>query len=342
MSDSGAPLRYEELEWLVDPGQSALRIDRFLSDRMPSISRSRIQQAASEGLLRVNGKQVKSNYKVRPGDEVQMSLPRFHENFELTPEDIPLDIRYEDEHVLVIDKPAGLVVHPGPGNWSGTLANALLHHFGGELKEGLDPERLGIIHRLDKDTSGLMVIGKTASAAEHLSQQFFVRSAKRRYKALVWGEFEEQEGRIEGHIGRDQRHRLLFRVYEDGRDGKHAVTHYRVLENLAYVALIECRLETGRTHQIRVHLKHIGHTLFGDPSYGGNQILKGTIFSKYRRFVEKNFSLLPRQALHAAHLGFQHPKRDEFLEFESDLPEDFVQVLERWRRYVGALRSPGS
>lgn len=336
------PLRYEAVEYRVDPGQEALRVDLFLTGRLEKMSRSRIRQCADEGLLTVDGKTVKVNHKVKPGELVRLEIPRFHEQTTLEPEAMDLDIRYEDEELLVLVKPAGLVVHPGSGNWTGTLVHGLMHHLPGTttraLGEALDPERLGLVHRLDKDTSGLMVVAKTASAAEHLSRQFAERSTERLYEAIAWGEFEDPEGSVEGDIGRHPRQRQVYAVLEDGEGGKPALTHYRVLANLGYVAHIELKLQTGRTHQIRVHMAHIGHPLFGDPTYGGDRIVKGTVFTKYRRFVENNLATLPRQALHAKTLGFTHPATGERMRFAAEAPADFRAVLERWERYAGLLK----
>ena len=331
------PLRYEELTVKIDAGQEPLRIDVFLTGRVEKISRSRIRQAADAGLLHVNGVPVKVNYKVKPHDQIVLSIPRFHEEGTLEAEPMTLDILYEDDDLLVINKPAGLVVHPGSGNYHGTLVHGLLHHFPGVSEEAFDPERLGLVHRLDKETSGLMVVAKRLLAAESLSKQFAERSTERLYEALCWGEFETSTGTIEGNIGRHPRHRLLFTVFPEGETGKHAVTHYTVLENLGYVSRVALKLETGRTHQIRVHMQHAGHPVFGDPFYGGNRVVKGTVFTKYKRFVENCFLLMPRQALHARVLGFTHPKTAERMRFEVDPPADHLELLERWRRYAGAL-----
>ena len=324
---------YEYKTILVDIGQQPLRIDKFLMDRIPQISRNKIQTSATKGYLLVNDNQVKSNYKVRPNDKITLLLPYEKEELEIIPENIELDIVYEDNQVLVINKPAGLVVHPGYGNFSGTLVNALAFHFKNlPVKEEAD--RPGIVHRLDKGTSGLMVIAKTDIAMTSLAKQFFERTTERTYYALVWGEPESESGTIEGNIGRSLKNRKVMSVFPDGDFGKRAVTHYSVLERFGYVTLVKCKLETGRTHQIRAHFKYIGHPLFGDPEYGGDKILKGTTFSKYKQFVENNFKALNRQALHAKSLGFIQPKSGEKLSFESELPEDFALVLERWRNYI--------
>lgn len=321
---------YKTIE--VDTGQQPLRVDKFLIDRIPNISRNKIQVSCKAGCLLVNDIVVKPNYKVKPGDTIVLLVPEEKEELEIVPENIPLDIVYEDEELLVINKNAGLVVHPGFGNRSGTLVNALAYHFS-NLPTSNGTDRPGIVHRLDKATSGLMVIAKTEFTHSHLAKQFFNRTSERTYHALVWGEPAE-EGIIEGHIGRSLKNRKVMSVFEDGEYGKVAITTYRTLERFGYVTLVECKLKTGRTHQIRAHFKHIGHPLFGDPEYGGNKILKGTTFTKYKQFVENNFKLLPRQALHAKTLGFEHPTKNEFMRFNSELPEDLKNVLERWENYA--------
>jgi len=326
---------YEHQRWVVDPGQAILRIDKFLSHRMENTSRNRIQKAADAGFLLVNQAPVKSNYRVKPGDVVSLSFPTPPFSGELQAEDLPLDILFEDAHLMVINKAAGMVVHPGVGNHSGTLVNALLHHF--KSLPGMEAHRPGLVHRLDKDTSGVMVIAKTEEAMTMLAKQFFERTSRRRYLALIWGTPKEEKGSIVGHIGRDPKNRQHFTVFPDGREGKHAVTHYELVESLGFVSLVHCRLETGRTHQIRAHMKHIGHPLFNDERYGGNGILKGTTFTKYRQFVQNCFKVLPRQALHARTLGFEHPVTGKFLTFESELPQDFVACIEKWRSYTNAL-----
>ena len=317
----------------VDKGQTLLRIDKFLIDRVPQISRNRIQNAAKAGALLVNENPVKSNYKVHPGDEIKLLLPHPQREIEILPENIPLNIVHEDEEVMVINKPAGLVVHPGYGNYTGTLVNALAFYLD-NLPTKNEYDRPGIVHRLDKLTSGLMVIAKTDLAMNSLAKQFFNRTTKRSYYALVWGNLDEEEGTIEGNIGRNLRNRKVMDVFPDGNLGKHAVTHYKVIERFDYVTLVECRLKTGRTHQIRVHFKYIGHPLFGDFEYGGDRILKGTYFSKYKQFVTNCFSILPRQALHAKSLGFMHPVSKKELFFESEIPEDLETVIEKWRTYI--------
>ncbi len=324
---------FEHHRIVADPGQAALRIDKYLLDRLPNVSRSRIQAAIKEGFIRVNEQPVKPNYKVRPADVITVSLPEPPRDTEVVPEDIPLDIVYEDEHLLVVNKPAGMVVHPAHQNWTGTLVNALAWHFNNLPEMAGNQGRPGLVHRIDKDTSGLLVIAKTETAMMSLARQFFDHSIARTYQALVWGEPDE-EGAIAVNLGRSPKDRRVVAAFPDGDQGKHAVTHYRVLEYLRYVSLVECRLETGRTHQIRAHMKHIGHPLFNDATYGGDRIVQGTQFGKYKTFVQNCFKLLPRQALHARSLGFVHPATGKQLYFESPLPTDMQQVLEKWRHYV--------
>ncbi|MFD2187990.1 RluA family pseudouridine synthase [Aquimarina celericrescens] len=325
---------YEHYRFVAGAGQVPLRVDKFLMNFVENATRNKIQQAAKNGSVFVNDIPVKSNHKVKPNDVVRVlfSHPPY-ENL-LTPEDIPLDIVYEDEVLLVVNKPAGMVVHPGHGNYSGTLINALIYHFDNLPNNSSD--RPGLVHRIDKDTSGLLVIAKTEEAMTHLAKQFFDKTSEREYVALVWGNIEEDEGTIEGNIGRHPKNRLQNTVFEgeDAEKGKPAVTHYKVIERLGYVTLVSCKLETGRTHQIRVHMKHIGHTLFNDERYGGEKILKGTTFTKYKQFVENCFKILPRQALHARTLGFEHPVTGEKMHFESRIPEDIQQCVERWRNYA--------
>lgn len=326
---------HEHYSFEASKGQDPLRVDKFLMNFIENATRNKIQAAAKDGNIWVNQTPVKSNYKVKAGDKVQVMFE--HPPYEnlLVPEDIPLNIVYEDEVLLVVNKPAGIVVHPGHGNYSGTLVNALLYHFK-DLPLNSD-SRPGLVHRIDKDTSGLLVVAKTAEAMTHLSRQFFNKTSTREYIALAWGVFSEVSGTIEGHIGRSLKNRLQMDVFDDESFGKPAITHYNVLEDLRYVSLIQCQLETGRTHQIRAHLKHIGHPLFNDERYGGNKILKGTTFTKYKQFVDNCFKLLPRQALHAKTLGFEHPITKKVLTFNTDLPEDFTACLEKWRAYVGAI-----
>ena len=328
---------YEHHRIVCDPKQSLIRLDKFLFVRLAATSRNRIQIAARAGNVLVNGKTAKPSQKVKPGDEISIVLPYPQRDTELLPEDIPLNILFEDEHILVIDKQAGLVVHPGHGNWTGTLVNALLFHFGKlPSTPGAEIPRPGLVHRLDKGTSGVMVIGKTEEALTHLARQFFDRSSDRRYNALVWGDFAEEEGVVEGHIGRSVKDRTVQFVFTDGEQGKPAITHWKVLERFRYITLVECKLETGRTHQIRVHMQYIGHPLFNDATYGGDRVLKGTTFTKYKQFVENCFKLLPRQALHARTLAFDHPITGKRLHFESALPADMEAVLDRWRTYTNA------
>lgn len=329
---------YEHYRAVADPGQSPIRVDRFLTDRMFGTSRNRIQQAADAGYIFINGRAVKSNAKVKPNDIVTLQLRRPKRELEIIPEPISLNIVYEDDALMVVNKPAGLVVHPGHGNYTGTLVNALAYYFKDDpLYDPKDPN-VGLVHRIDKDTSGLLVIAKRPEVKAHLSQQFFHKTTHRSYRALVWGRFDAPEGTITGNIGRDERDRLQMRVYPEGSEqGKHAVTHYRVLEELGYVSWVECRLETGRTHQIRAHMKHIGHTLFADSRYGGDKILWGNTFSKYKQFVENCMATCPRQALHAKTLGFVHPLTKEEMTFDSELPEDLSLLLERWRSYAQGI-----
>lgn len=326
----------------IDPKQQPIRLDRFLMDRVERISRNKLQQAIAEGAVIVDGKVVKSNHKVKPGQSVKLYIPRPNADKNwLEPEQMDLDIRYEDDDLMVLYKPAGLVVHPGVGNHSGTLVNGLVYYFQNKelpVMDGNEPDRPGLVHRIDKDTTGLMVIAKNSAAMTALAKQFFDHSIERTYQAIVWGGFDEEGGTIEGHIGRHVKDRMQMAVFSDGQEGKHAVTHYTVLEDLYYVSLVECRLETGRTHQIRVHMKHIGHALFNDERYGGNRVLKGTVYSKYKTFVERTFDMIPRTALHAKTLGFLHPTTGEKMIFDTDLPADIQGVLERWRAYVSSRR----
>jgi 23S rRNA pseudouridine1911/1915/1917 synthase len=333
---------YEHQSILVDPGQAPVRIDKFLMDRLDKVSRNRIQNAIKAGCILVNDNSVKANYKTKPRDRISVVLPSEpHLDDSVKPENIPLDIVYEDEYLMVIDKKAGMVVHPGTGNSSGTLVNALMYHFQNRdlpVMKGNSADRPGLVHRIDKDTSGLLIIAKQEIAMTHLARQFFDHSIEREYVALVWGDVEEDKGTIEGHIGRHEKDRMLMTVYSDGSQGKHAITHYEVLKRMYYVTLVKCRLETGRTHQIRVHMRYMGHTLFNDARYGGNSILKGTIYSKYRQFVDNCFNVMPRQALHARTLGFIHPVTEKKLYFESPLPDDFRALIDKWENYVEARK----
>lgn len=334
IEETGNDDLYEHFRFVADKGQQPLRVDKYLMNRVENATRNKIQKAAKDGNIYVNDVAVKSSHKVKGNDIVTVLFEHPPYEFLLVPEDIPIDIVYEDNEVLVVNKPAGMVVHPGHGNYSGTLINALTFHF--DNLPNNSSNRPGLVHRIDKDTSGLLVIAKTEAAMTHLSKQFFNKSTEREYVALVWGNVEADKGTIEGHIGRHPKNRLQNTVFEgDEADekGKPAVTHYQVIERLGYVTLLSCRLETGRTHQIRVHLKHIGHTLFNDERYGGDKILKGTSFSKYKQFVDNCFKILPRQALHARTLGFEHPVRGKMLRFETAVPDDMEQCLEKWRNY---------
>lgn len=337
-SSEEEPPLYEHFRVVADKGQSLLRIDKFLTDRLVNTTRNRIQLAAEAGAIQVNGIPVKSNYRVKPLDVITLMMARPPRDLEIIPENISLTVVYEDRDLLVVNKPAGLVVHPGHGNYTGTLVNALAYYLKDDPSYDPSDPRLGLVHRIDKDTSGLLVVAKNPEAKAHLSLQFFHKTTKRRYLALVWGNVRDDEGRIEGNIGRDLRDRMQMAVFPEGEHGKPAVTHYSVVERFGYVTLVECRLETGRTHQIRVHMKHIGHTLFNDARYGGNDILKGTTFSKYKQFVQNCFALCPRQALHARTLGFVHPRTGEELFFTSELPEDMAALVEKWRVYAKNLR----
>ena len=325
---------YEHHKVIADKGQEPLRVDKFLLNRLEGTSRNKIQQSADQGFVQVNGNTVKSNYKVKPHDIVRLMFANPPREIELIPQDLPLDIVYEDEDVVVINKAAGMVVHPGYGNYKGTLVNALAFHFENLPSHGGDPCRPGLVHRIDKNTTGLMVIAKNEQAMTHLSKQFFERSIERKYNALVWGDMKEQQGSIEGNIGRSLKNRKVMAVFPDGEFGKYAKTNYQVLERLGYISLVECKLETGRTHQIRVHFQHIKHPLFNDHEYGGNKILKGTTFTKYKQFVENCFRIIPRQSLHAKSLAFEHPKTGKWLQFNSDIPKDMQEVIEKWRVYA--------
>lgn len=322
---------FEHFRFEASKGQEPLRVDKFLMNFIENATRNKIQQAAKQGHIWVNGKPVKQNYKVKAGDEVKVLFEHPPYEFLLKPEEIPLDIVYEDDSLLVVNKAAGMVVHPGHGNYSGTLLNALAFHLEDmPLNSSMRP---GLVHRIDKDTSGLLVIAKTDDAMSRLAQQFYEKTSQRDYVALVWGNVEEDEGVIEGNIGRNPKNRLQMQVFPDGSQGKPAVTHYKVLERFGYVTLVGCQLETGRTHQIRVHMKYIGHTLFNDARYGGDKILKGTHFSKYKQFIDNAFKVMPRQGLHAKTLGFTHPVTGELMHFESELPEDMQLCIQKWRAY---------
>ena len=327
---------YERKTFSVDKGQEPFRIDKWVQMHIEGATRNKVQRGIDAGFLTVNGKVVKSNYKVKPGDEIVMMSLINPDHTELKAENIPLNIVYEDDAVMVLNKPANMVVHPGVGNFSGTLLNGVANHLQQQNPQ-IDEEalpRFGLVHRIDKNTTGLIVLAKTADAAAHLAKQFFNHTVQRKYVALVWGDVQEEAGTIEAHIARHRQYRKMFDAYPDGETGKHAITHYKVLERFNYVTLVECVLETGRTHQIRVHMKHIGHTLFNDWEYGGDKILKGTIYTKYKQFVDNCFALCPRCALHARTLGFIHPVTQKEMFFESPLPDDMAQVIEKWRNYM--------
>jgi len=325
---------YEHYRYVVDPGQSMLRIDKYLSARIENVSRTRVQAAAQAGNILVNESPVKPNYRVKPLDIIQILLPNPPREIELIPQDLPVSVVYEDDDLIVVDKAAGMVVHPAYGNYSGTLMNALMFHLRDLPLFNTGELRPGLVHRIDKNTSGLLVVAKNEYAHNKLARQFFNRTTGRLYTALVWGTPEPAEGTITGHVGRNIRDRKIMQVFHDGSQGKHAVTHYRIIEQLGYVSLVECRLETGRTHQIRVHMAWKGHPLFNDEEYGGHRILKGTTFTKYQQFVRNCFEMLPRQALHARTLSFDHPVTGKRLYFESPIPPDMVAVIEKWRGYI--------
>ena len=331
---------YEHFRFVADRGQALLRVDKFLVARLEKSSRNRVQQAAEAGCILVNGRAVKSNYRVKPLDVVQVVMDRPRYEFEITAEDIPLDIVYEDREVLVVNKPAGLVVHPGHGNYNGTLVNALAWHFRDTPDYDVNDPRLGLVHRIDKDTSGLLVVAKTPDAKTNLGRQFFEKTTRREYVAVVWG-VPDAKGRIEGNIGRSLKDRLKMAVFDDPSIGKHAVTHYEVIEPLGHVSVVKCVLETGRTHQIRVHMSHIGHPLFNDARYGGDMIIRGNPSSSYRAFVENCFKVCPRQALHARTLGFVHPVTGKEMFFTSEIPDDMKSLIEKWRIYLGASNFNG-
>ncbi len=327
---------YEHFKIIVDKGQSLLRTDKFLMHRIENASRNRIQNAIDAENVLVNGKAIKSSYKVKPKDEISIVLPHPPRDNEVYPEDLPIDIIYEDDDVILVNKVAGMVVHPGYGNWNGTLVNALVFHFSQLPQLPGNDGRPGLVHRIDKDTSGLLLISKNEKAMTYLAKQFYDHSITRQYFALVWGDLAE-DGIVSGYIGRSAKDRKVMDVYDEEEKGKWSVTHYKVLERFNYVTLIQCELETGRTHQIRAHMQHIGHPLFNDAPYGGAQIRKGTIFAKYKQFVENCFEIIPRQALHAKTLGFMHPTTKKPVHFETELPEDFTQALEKWRNYIQSV-----
>ena len=327
---------YQRFTFNVDKGQAPLRIDKFLMVRLEGATRNKLQRAINTGLVLVNDKEVRPNYKVKPYDSIIIYSDLSPESTDVVPEKMDLNIVYEDDDVMVINKPAGMVVHPGSGNYSGTLLNGVAYYLqqkNPHINEETLP-RFGLVHRIDKNTSGLLVLAKTDKAMRHLAKQFYDHTVQRRYRALVWGELAEEKGTIRAHVGRNQRYRKLFEAYPEGDHGKDAITHYTVLERFNYVTLVECVLETGRTHQIRVHMKYLGHPLFNDDFYGGDKIVKGTIYSKYKQFVENCFAICPRQALHAKTLGFIHPTTGKHLHFDTDLPSDMEQVIEKWRNYI--------
>ncbi len=328
---------YEWYKITVDPGQKPVRIDSFVADHIEGLTRSQVQKAAKENGLVVNGQVVKANYKVRPGDEITVMYSRPKYDWVLTPENIPINIVYEDDHLVVVNKEAGMVVHPANGHYSGTLVNALAYHLKNAPIFHEDNIRGGLVHRIDKDTSGLLVVAKTLEAQQHLAKQFAAHSTKRTYIALVWGDFDHDEGTVRGHIGRHPKRRQSMYVFEDGSHGKHAVTHYKVLKRFHFVTLLQLNLETGRTHQIRAHMRHIGHPLFGDAEYGGDKILRGIKTKHYMQFVDNCLKILPRQALHAKSLGFVHPATGEEMFFDSELPEDMKTVIEKWENYTKDL-----
>lgn len=341
---AGAEDLFERQEFVADPKQGLVRVDKFLMERMAHKSRSKVQSAIRSGSVTVDDKEIKPNYKVKPGNTITILLPRsLDEMHDILPQNIPLDIVYEDEDVMIVNKPFKMAVHPGVGIPNGTLVNAVAWHLQEQLaslpiKDGNEANRAGIVHRIDKDTTGLMVVAKNDLAMASLAKQFFHHTIERKYTALVWGDLDEDSGTIRSYIGRNPNDRKLFMVFPEGEEGKFSITHWKVIERFYYVTLIECQLETGRTHQIRVHMKSIGHTLFGDPRYGGNQILKGTLYSKYKFFAEKCLHMLPRQALHARVLGFTHPRTGEHIRFESELPNDMQSTIDAWREYVQARK----
>lgn len=330
---------FEHYRFVVDKGQAMVRIDKYLVNCMSNTSRNRIQEAADARKILVNNHPVKSNYRIKPFDVISIVLDYPPSQFEIIPQDIPIDIVFEDEEIILVNKQPGLVVHPGVGNYDGTLLNAIAWHLRDHPEFDANDSRIGLVHRIDKDTSGLILIAKTEYAKAYLGKQFFDKTTQRLYQALVWGNFKEDEGIVEGDLGRDIRDRLLFTVFSEGENplAKHAVTHYRVLERFGYVTLVECRLETGRTHQIRVHMKHIGHPLFNDERYGGHIILKGTTTAMYKLFVKNCFYICPRQALHAKTLGFVHPRTNEYMFFDSELPVDMQQLIDKWRGYAKTM-----
>ena len=325
---------FEHYRITADPKQTLLRIDKFLIARLPNISRNRVQAAAKDGFIKVGGETVRSNYKVHPHDEIVISLPNPPRNEEVLPENLDLNIIYEDDELLIVNKPAVMVVHTAYNNSTGTLVNGLVYHMKDLPTHRNGEIRPGLVHRIDKDTSGLLVIAKTEESMTHLAKQFYDHTVERTYYAIAWGRLKEEKSTIVGNVGRSLKNRMVMSVFPDGEFGKHAVTHYEVLEDLSYVSLVKCNLETGRTHQIRAHFKHLGNPLFNDATYGGDRIIVGQQFTKYKQFVNNVFKVLPRQALHAKTLGFVHPKTGEHMQFDSELPKDFVDGLEKWRKYI--------
>jgi 23S rRNA pseudouridine1911/1915/1917 synthase len=325
---------FEHHRIIVDPGQEPVRVDKFLFNKIANVSRNKIQQAAKAGNILVNEKVVKSNYKIKPGDTVSVVMSYPPREVEINPENIPINIIYEDKDVIVVNKPAGLVVHPGHGNYTGTLLNGLAYYFEQQGKNEVENGFGYLVHRIDKDTSGLLLVAKNELAQTKLAKQFFYHTIERSYVALVWGDVKNESGTIEGNIGRSYKDRRVMTVFPNGEYGKEAVTHYKVLQRFGYVTLVECKLETGRTHQIRAHFKFIGHPLFNDARYGGDQILKGTTFTKYKQFIINSFKLIPRQALHAKSLGFTHPTTSEEMFFDSKIPEDLAAAIDKWEKYT--------
>lgn len=325
---------FEHYRLVADPGQTLIRIDKFLMDRMPNVTRTKLQEGIHEGFVRVNEKPVKPNYKIHPNDIITVSLPEPPRDTDVKAENIPLNIVFEDDHLLVINKPAGMVVHPAYQNWTGTLVNALTYHFQNLPHMPGNDGRPGLVHRIDKDTSGLLVIAKSEKAMTALAKQFFDHSIERTYQAIVWGIPDPPEGTINVHVGRSLKDRRITTAFPESDFGRHAITHYKLLQDFRYVSLLECRLETGRTHQIRAHMKYLGHPLFNDAMYGGSDVVKGTVFSKYKQFVDNCFKIIPRQALHAKTVGFIHPASGKFMRFDSELPSDMKEVMEKWEHYV--------
>ncbi|WEK35198.1 MAG: RluA family pseudouridine synthase [Candidatus Pseudobacter hemicellulosilyticus] len=335
-SPDGSEELYERMSLVVDRGQEPMRLDKFLVQRIENASRNKVQQAIESGRVLINGKQVQSNHKIKPGEEIVVYSDKEVQGEDIIPEQMSLKIEYEDDDILIINKPVGLVVHPASGNPSGTLINGVAWYLlqqNGDLNTDVLP-RFGLVHRIDKNTSGLMVLAKTEKAVSSLAKEFFNHTIHRQYVALVWGDVAEDSGTVNAHIGRHQRFRKIFDAYPDGEYGKEAITHYKVLERFGYVTVVQCELETGRTHQIRVHMKHIGHPLFSDELYGGDRIVKGTVFSKYKQFVENCFAICPRHALHAKTIGFTHPRSRQPVSFNSEIPQDMQQLIEKWRNYV--------